>query len=521
MASVRPVLFGSVVLTAVFSTSPAHAQEAACYVDSQNGDDSRSGLSEAEAVRSQASIASTCTTARYKRGSVFTEPLALSPSVTTYTNYGASSDPLPRFVVPRTASSGPVVQGMMYPGITVDGLYLAGATGDGTMNGLMGGICVMLGANSRVLNSEITDCDIGVMLAGEGSVFQGNYVHDLIMGVDAPPGVDPNSVGGAEGIFINASNNDVSYNTFVRCKGPAQWVGQNGGCDGGATEVTVTACDTMTGVRVHHNYSNDSCGFLEISTTFGDCKGTLADSEFYENVSVDSGWLGLLQVNNTDFSNISFYHNTVVQRAGSTNAGLLWIIFTDTSSGMTGGDLLPGTVYLTNNLFVFDGVATYGTLIDADFEQTTNLVVDTSTQDPGFVDIDGTAAADFDLTASSPAIDAGTLLANHTLDFLNRAVPNPGGSPDVGAFEYGSTPGAAGAAPNWVGTCATACPPGQSCVAGSCVGEPAGGSSTATETDEPGGCACRVGSRRASTDALLLAGLAFALCAGRRGRKAS
>ena len=52
----------------------------------------------------------------------------------------------------------------------------------------------MLGANSKLLNNEITDCDIGIMLSGEGSLVQGNYVHDLIMGVDSPPGIDPNLV---------------------------------------------------------------------------------------------------------------------------------------------------------------------------------------------------------------------------------------------------------------------------------------------------------------------------------------
>jgi hypothetical protein len=418
------------------------AQGVTCYVDSQNGDDTRSGLSEAEAVRSQSAIGATCTVVRYRRGSVFNEALQLTRNVLVYTNYGDAGDPLPRFVVPRVAMSGPVVQAMMFSGITIDGLYLSGSCGDGTMQNLMGGICVMLGADSKLLNNEITDCDIGIMLSGEGSLVRGNYVHDLIMGVDAPPGIDPNLVGGAEGIFINASNSEVSYNSFIRCKGPAEWVGANGGCDGGATEVTVRAGEIMTGVKVHHNFSYDNCGFFEAATTFGDAKGTFADSEFYNNVTVDSGWMGLLQVNNTDLRNIRFYNNTLVQRANSTSAGLLWIIFTDTSSGMTGGELLPDTVFLTNNLFVFDGVTTFGDLIDPAFAQTTNLVISTSQQDPGFVDISGDTAPDFDLTSSSPAINTGTLLPDNTLDYLTRPIPDPDGSADIGAFEFGSTQGA-------------------------------------------------------------------------------
>jgi hypothetical protein len=70
----------------------------------------------------------------------------------------------------------------------------------------------------------------------------------------------------------------------------------------------------------------------------------------------------------------------------------------------------------------------------------------TSEQDPGFVSINGTSAADFDITESSPARDAGTSITGNTLDFLNRDRPDPSGLTDIGAFEYGST-GEGGAAP--------------------------------------------------------------------------
>jgi len=261
-----------------------------------------------------------------------------------------------------------------------------------------------------------------MMVSGEGCLIQGNYIHDLIMGVDAAPGVDPNMVGGAEGIFINASNVEVSYNSFVNCIGGAEWVGQEGGCDGGATEVTVRSGETLTNVSVHHNFSYNNCGFFEAATGFGGTKGLFSDSVFHNNVIIDSGWMGLLQVNNTDLSNIHYYNNTLVQRQGSANAGLLWIIFTDTSSGMTGGELVPGTVSLTNNLFVFDGVTTFGEPIDPAFDQTTNLIINSPGENPGFVNILGTSAADFDLTDSSPAINVGTLIASNTLDYLNRPV---------------------------------------------------------------------------------------------------
>lgn len=48
-----------------------------------------------------------------------------------------------------------------------------------------------------------------------------------------------------EGIFINASNCEVCYNTFINSTGPANWVGNNGECDGGATEVSVASGRTI------------------------------------------------------------------------------------------------------------------------------------------------------------------------------------------------------------------------------------------------------------------------------------
>jgi hypothetical protein len=164
--------------------------------------------------------------------------------------------------------------------LTIDGLHFSGARGDNTMEhdfdfdgdgiteGIVGGIGAFLGAATTFINNEVDDCDIGIMLGGQGSVVRGNYVHDLIMGIDDSPGVDPNMVGGAEGIFINASNCEVSYNRFINCTGPAEWVGSNGVCDGGATEVSAASGGTVENVHVHHNFSYNSCGFFRSRLLF-------------------------------------------------------------------------------------------------------------------------------------------------------------------------------------------------------------------------------------------------------------
>jgi hypothetical protein len=439
--------------------------ETVCYVDSRNGSDANNGLSEAFPVKSQSAVDSGCTVVRFKRGSVFNEKLAVPTpwnnlgfgyNVKVYTNYGPESDPLPQFRVSSEPGRGPVL--LTFSPKTFDGLHLSGARGDNTMEhdfdfdndgitkGIVGGIGAFLGAGTLFINNEVDDCDIGIMLGGEGSVVRGNYVHDLIMGIDEEPGVDPNLVGGAEGIFINASNCEVSYNAFVNCTGPADWVGANGECDGGATEISAASGGTIENVRVHHNFSYNSCGFFEVASYFGDQgKGLVKDSSLHNNVIVDSAWMGLLQVNNTDLENIHFYNNTLVQHRGSLNEGILWIIFTAESSGMEGGELVPGTVHLTNNLYVLDGVLPWGRLIDPAFETNNNIVVSYSnSHDPDYVDlgfeaISGTEPLDFDLVdPNSPAVDAGASIAGNTLDYFNRARPE-GSAPDIGALEFGAS----------------------------------------------------------------------------------
>jgi MYXO-CTERM domain-containing protein len=447
MARVRFMVLGTGLLLGLSSASVVNAQTT-CYVDSVAGDDTKSGLSEAEATQSRNKIASTCTTVKFKRGSVFEVPageqiitMGYTSKIKTLTNYGDPSLPLPKFWKTRSPNNGGMIQAYQ-GGMTIDGLSLSGSQSDAQMKNLGQGIAIMAGSNTKILNNEIFDCDIGMMLTGTGSLVQNNYVHDLHVSVDAAPGVDPNVVGGAEGIFVNGSNNEVAYNTFINCSNYAEWTG--GSCDGGATEVSVGADGAeVTGVKIHHNFGYNNCGFFEIASVFSSdpdnpVRGKFTNSDFYNNVSIDSGWLHLLQVANTDMHNIRWYNNTVVQHKGSTNAGILMVVYTAVASGMSGGQLYEDSIYWTNNLFVADGVNFMNP--DSRVIQTTNLIIkDASKQDPGFINLKGTTAADYDLLPTSPAVNAGTVLPSITVDFLNRAVPDPSGQADIGAFEVGST----------------------------------------------------------------------------------
>lgn len=183
---------------------------------------------------------------------------------------------------------------------TVDG-------GNGSVSSFISGsgICVYLqGQNSTIRNSEVTDCDFGIMLQGDGSVATNNYVHDVNgQALDGSTSADPNSVGGGKGIYAIANDVEVAYNTIVNCITFPQWTGADGspkgGCDGGATEIAIQSDGTMTGYKSHHNFAYYTCGF-QASTTAGSM-GTFENSEFYDNVMIDTAWMILAQVNNTNF----------------------------------------------------------------------------------------------------------------------------------------------------------------------------------------------------------------------------
>jgi hypothetical protein len=90
---------------------------------------------------------------------------------------------------------------------------------------------------------------------------------------------------------------------------------------------------------------------------------------------------------------------------------------------MEGGSLVPGTVHLTNNLYVLDGVTSWLRLIDPAFVTNNNIVAsysgpqDSNYVNLGFANIAGTAASDFDLVnANSPVVDAGADIDG--LDFI-------------------------------------------------------------------------------------------------------
>ena len=160
--------------------------------------------------------------------------------------------------------------------------------------------------------------------------------------------------------------------------------------------------------------------------------GTFRDSDFYYNVSIDSSWIGLLQVNETALSNVSWVNNTLVHHPESQTPAIFMIYGEDQGAGQ----LEAGTVNFKNNLVILAGSSSFLATVDERINQSNNLI---TSSDPGVVNLDGVSATDFELVAGSAAIDGGAPTP-YTRDFLNRVVP-AGAAPDIGAMEYGAEPG--------------------------------------------------------------------------------
>jgi len=95
----------------------------------------------------------------------------------------------------------------------------------------------------KFINSEVDDCDIGIMYGAEGGLIKrATNVHDLYMAIDAPPGVDPKPGGRAEGIFVNAfQQQGVLQLVRQTARVPRPGRGQRRLRRGGAPEVSLAA----------------------------------------------------------------------------------------------------------------------------------------------------------------------------------------------------------------------------------------------------------------------------------------
>ena len=371
------------------------------YVDSVGGSDTNTGTSESAAWKSLDKVTSSSFAAgdvvNFKRGSTWNTTLTIASngsngSPVTYQAYGTGTAP----TIDTSANDG----------IDISGNY--NVVKDFLIKNVSHYGVNITGAHNTVSDNEFANVGSGIWIAGGNNLITRNNAHNLKM-INNTPGGDDDY--GATGYIINSANNEISYNTCTDCTAPSY----DYGSDGGFVEVWQVGDNSY----IHNNHAVNTNGFFELG---GDNSGTANGIKIQYNIIDSTGSLLCAHTSGgfaIPTSNVTIDNNTVINSAG---------IVCDMPSGLS----------LRNNIFYGDSPSGSG------FTHTNNLY---SSQpgyslgsgekvgNPLFVNASG---GDYHLQAGSPAIDAGANLG-FTRDFENGTVP-VGSAPDIGAYEYGSTP---------------------------------------------------------------------------------
>jgi hypothetical protein len=399
------------------------AESATYYVDSINGSDWNSGTSSTAPWKSLSKVNSVVfgpgDVINFNRGGVWTGNLqakqsGMAGSPITYQAYGVG--PAPQIKNPG-ASYGDSITISGDWNIVRDFLLTDSSES---------GVEVGSGAENNVVrNNEITGTGIGVLIKGQSNLVTENHVHDLKMIVNTPGGDDDY---GAVCFWVTQANNEISYNLGRNCIASSY----DYSYDGGFVEVFNQGDNTY----VHHNYAENTEGFFELGA--GGSGGSAKNVTVAYNAIVNSSGGVCLHIGGNfsiSVSNFKFENNTVVNTG---NRGYRVFQCTNDFSA----------VELRNNIFYSNlQIANSGNFIHFNnLYYMTNMIngsgvgygLNTGEKigNPMFVNL---AASDFHLLSGSPAVDAGMFLS-YEFDLDGNAVP-AADAPDLGVYEFGSTPG--------------------------------------------------------------------------------
>ena len=309
--------------------------------------------------------------------------------------------------------------------IIIDGFYFKDGLPANNQKGVgarrSGSIFINEGANNNIIrNCEIENCPMGIQVYGEYNLITQNYIHDCNIFLSYPPW-------GPVGIMVATSNNEISYNHIRNYYA----LGGSFGADGGALEIDESSIPKEN-ISIHHNYSVDNEGFLEIIS------GDIKNVHVHHNIS-------------EDFQDFIFFwggtdciveHNTVLSTK-PTNSRVHVVFSFNTDSSV----IVRNNIFiLANGLQVFAGDSVYeANKYDQPHYNNLYFCIDGSVEDPVgkplgkgeiiadplFLDFD---RRDLQLTPGSPAVDAGAK-ADTPIDFEGNRIPF-GYAPDIGAYEY-------------------------------------------------------------------------------------
>jgi len=306
-----------------------------------------------------------------------------------------------------------------------------------------------------IQNCEFDRTGFGINIKSSNVYVSNNYIHDLTMIVNTPTSENPVDDYGAIGVNIQGgsagiSNIHVNDNIFENLDQFSYDYGTDGG--------PFSLFETMDGVYIYNNYSENTKGFIEAGGSDGD--DILQNVYMYNNITYQYfgiSWLFLNAPSGNDPYDASYFnfiadHNTIYSTASDTRS----ITF------FAGEAPNANVLKFRNNIAVFSQVADISDYDD--FEHDYNIFyradggsINTSTQPKAYVpntnEIIGQdpllvdpANGDFSLQSGSPARNAGADL-DYSTDY-NGDVRFQGSAPDMGAIEYdeggGSSSGSTG-----------------------------------------------------------------------------
>jgi hypothetical protein len=426
------------------------------YIDSKKGSDMNKGTNEKFPWKTVSRFNSIQLlpgdSVRFRRGSSFMGPLVINGSGTAdhyivVTDYGSKNDPLPSFTnnmfVEGNYGNCIRVTGSY---VLVENLYCSGTPayrtiayhGDGWVVWEMGAIHIERGAHHCVIrNNEIKDCVAGIRSNGEYALIEHNFIHDCNR-------VLKEWNWGPLGIWIGADHQEIRYNRIFNYSAVDARIGwgpdsYGNGADGGAFEID-DARYNKSDISVHHNYTRDCQGFLEVTWTDVRQRPSYTNFSIHHNVSDDyQQFIALWQGENCRIEN-----NTIIRRKVNANE---WGVFNITQKDSH--NLIRNNVIVTEkNVVVFNvgrkGVAKPKTIISNNlyFAADGKLIMGKEGpgetpvfEDPGFRHYkESKTVLDFSVSAKSPAINRGLSLG-YQQDFVGTTIPQ-NGRPDIGAFEW-------------------------------------------------------------------------------------
>ena len=427
------------------------------FVDSQNGNDANSGLSQDQAWRSLEKAGSTKLfpgdSIRFKRGSVFSGALYISDSgnsdqYITLTDYGDPDLPAPSFTNavfdPEKNNFGNCIR-LQGSFILLENMYchhtvaqLPATAGSFAVMWELGAIYIDKTATHCVVrNNELFDCGVGIKSYGEHALIENNYIHDCNR-------VLKEWSWGPIGVWLGADYQEVCYNRIFNYSavdpritwGPDSY---GGGADGGAIEID-DARVPKANISIHHNYTRDCQGFLEATWTDVQKNPSYTNFHIHHNVSDDyqqfvAIWRG---------ADCRIENNTIIRRKKNVND---WGVFNITQNNSK--NLIRNNIIVVENDIVIFNVGKKGTaqpasIIANNLYFAASGVLNMGKEGPGqsFIIADpqlsdywkSDNAYDFAITAGSPARNKGLDLGYKT-DFRKLPIPVENYY-DIGAFEY-------------------------------------------------------------------------------------